>query len=47
MALESIEGQRAALQDVVRQRPDYDSAMCHAMKAKKNSLPLCQRFYFL
>jgi hypothetical protein len=28
MALETIEGQRAALQDVMRQRPDYDSAMC-------------------
>jgi hypothetical protein len=29
MALETIEGQRAALQDVMPQRPDYDSAMCH------------------
>jgi hypothetical protein len=39
MALETIEGQRAALQDVMRQRPDYDSAMCQALKAKENSLP--------
>jgi hypothetical protein len=46
MALETIEGQRAALQDVMRQRPDYDSAMCQALKAKENSLPLCPRFQF-
>jgi hypothetical protein len=46
MALETIEGQRAALQDVMRQRPDYDSAMCQALKVKENSLPLCPRFQF-
>jgi hypothetical protein len=46
MALETIEGQRAALQDVMRQLPDYDSAMCQALKAKENSLPLCPRFQF-
>jgi hypothetical protein len=46
MALKTIEGQRAALQDVMRQRPDYDSAICQALKAKENSLPLCPRFQF-
>jgi hypothetical protein len=46
MALETIEGQRAALQDVMRQRLDYDSAMCQSLKAKKNSLPLCPWFQF-
>jgi hypothetical protein len=35
MALETFEGQRAALQDVMRQRPDYDSAICQALKAKE------------
>jgi hypothetical protein len=46
MALETIEGQRAALQDVMRQHPDYNSATCQALKAKDNSLPLCPRFQF-
>jgi hypothetical protein len=46
MALETIEGQRAALQDVMHQRPDYDSAICQALKAKENSLPLCPLFEF-
>jgi hypothetical protein len=46
MALETIEGQRGALQDVMRQRLDYDRNMCQALKAKENSLPLCPRFHF-
>jgi hypothetical protein len=46
MALETIEGQRAALQNVMRQRPDYDSAICQALEAKENSLPVCPRFRF-
>jgi hypothetical protein len=46
MAWETIEGQRAALQDVMRQRPDYNSAIVQALKVKENSLPLCPRFQF-
>jgi hypothetical protein len=46
MALETIEGQRAALQDVMRQHSDYDSAICQALKVNENSLPLCPRFQF-
>jgi hypothetical protein len=46
MALETIEGQRAALQDVMRPRPDYDSAIVQALKVDENSPPLCLRFRF-
>jgi hypothetical protein len=46
VALETIDGQWAALQDVMCQRPDYDSAICQALKAKENSLQLCPRFKF-
>jgi hypothetical protein len=46
MALETIEEQRAALHDVMRQRPDYDSAISQALKVNEKSLPLCPRFQF-
>jgi hypothetical protein len=45
--LETIEGQWAALQDVMRQRPDYDSAIVQALDEDENSLPLCPRFLFV
>jgi hypothetical protein len=46
MALETIEGQRAAFQTVMRQRQDYDSAIVQALKVNENSLPLCPWFQF-
>ena len=33
--------------DVMRQRPDYDSAIVQAMDEEENSLPLWPRFQFL
>jgi hypothetical protein len=46
MALETTARQRAARQDVMRQRPDYNTAIIQALKVNKNSLPLCPRFQF-
>ena len=47
IAVDTIEAQRAEIQEVVRHKGKYDSAMVQADVAKENRLPLSARFCLL